>query len=88
MPPSVGANAAIISTNLSGSVSANSISKTSIPANFLNKQALPSMTGFAASGPMLPRPSTAVPLVITPTRFALEVYLAAMLGSASIALHA
>jgi len=31
------------------------------PANSLNSAALPSMTGSAASGPMLPRPSTAVP---------------------------
>ena len=30
-----------------------------MPANFLNRTALPSITGFEASGPMLPRPSTA-----------------------------
>ena len=78
----------MISTSLSGSVSANSISKTSIPANFLNKHALPSITGLPASGPILPRPNTADPLVTTPTRFAREVYLAAKVGSASIALHA
>jgi hypothetical protein len=29
---------------------------------------MPSITGFEASGPMLPRPSTAVPFVTTPTR--------------------
>jgi hypothetical protein len=39
-------------------------------ANFLNSTALPSITGLAASGPMAPRPSTAVPLVMTPTRLA------------------
>ena len=33
-----------------------------------NGTALPSITGLEASAPMLPRPSTAVPLVITPTR--------------------
>ena len=39
-----------------------------MPANFLNSTALPSITGLAASGPIAPRPSTAVPLLITPTR--------------------
>src|SRR5690606_14311686 len=75
MPPSVGSSAAMMSTSLSGSVSASSMSKTSMPANFLNRHPLPSMTGLAASGPILPRPSTAVPLVITPTRFDREVYM-------------
>src|SRR3546814_16984957 len=74
-PPRVGSSAAMISTSLSGSVSASSMSHTSMPANFLNRQPLPSMTGLAASGPMLPRPSTAVPLVMTPTRLARAVYL-------------
>src|SRR5688572_103653 len=43
-------------------------------ANFLNRQALPSITGLPASGPMLPRPSTAVPLVTTATRLPRAVY--------------
>ena len=84
IPPSVGSSAAMISTSLSGSRSASSISNTSMPANFLNKQPLPSITGLAASGPMSPRPSTAVPLVITPTRLPREVYSAARLGSRSM----
>ena len=46
----VGSNAATMSTNRSGSRSATSISNTSIPENFLNKTALPSITGFDASG--------------------------------------
>ena len=46
------------------------MSKTSMPANFLKSTALPSITGFEASGPMSPSPSTAVPFVITATRFA------------------
>ena len=66
--PKVGSSAAMISTSLSGSSSASSMSKTSMPANFLNRTALPSMTGLEASGPMLPSPSTAVPFVTTPTR--------------------
>ena len=41
------------------------MSNTSMPANFLNSTPLPSITGLAASGPMSPRPSTAVPLVMT-----------------------
>ena len=67
-PPNVGSNAAMMSHNLSGSFSLISISKTSIPANFLNSTPLPSITGLAASGPILPKPRTAVPLVITATR--------------------
>ena len=52
-----------------------SISKTSISANILNNNAFPSITGFDASGPISPSPKTAVPLVITATRFPLAVYL-------------
>ncbi len=73
MPPNVGSSDAMISISLSGSFSLISMSNTSIPANFLNSTALPSITGLAAKGPMLPKPSTAVPLVTTPTRFALAV---------------
>src|SRR6516162_240058 len=40
-----------------------------ISAKRLNNTALPSITGFAASGPMFPRPNTAVPLETTATRF-------------------
>ena len=69
IPPKVGSNAATISTILSGSFSAISMSNTSTPANFLNKTPLPSMTGLEASGPILPKPKTAVPFVITATRF-------------------
>ena len=39
-----------------GSRSLTSMSNTSMPANFLNSTALPSITGLAASGPMAPRP--------------------------------
>ena len=61
--------------NLSGSFSFISISKTSIPAKILNSNALPSITGLEASGPISPSPKTAVPLVITATKLPLEVYL-------------
>ena len=49
-----------------------------------HRTALPSITGFAASGPMSPRPSTAVPLVMTATKLPRLVYLNAALGSATI----
>src|SRR5581483_11120184 len=39
----------------------------------LEEHRLASITGFAASGPMAPRPSTAVPLVMTAMRFEREV---------------
>ena len=57
MPPKVGSSAAMISTSLSGSRSSISMSKQSMPANFLNSTALPSITGLAASGPSLPVPA-------------------------------
>ena len=58
----------MVSTNLSRFFSLISMSNTSMPANFLNKTALPSITGLEAKGPMSPKPSTAVPLVITATK--------------------
>ena len=65
-----------------GQFAASSMSNTSTPANFLNRQALPSITGLLARGTMLPRPSTAVPLVMTPTSLARDVKSAAKLGLA------
>ena len=60
----------------------------SMPANFLNSTALPSITGLAASGPMAPRPSTAVPLVTTAIRLAREVRCTACAGSRTISSQA
>jgi len=88
MPPKVGSSAATMSTSLSGSRSSTSMSNTSMPPNFLNSTALPSITGLAASGPMAPRPSTAVPLVITATRLLRAVRLEASVGSAAMAMEA
>ena len=59
-----------------------------MPANFLNRTPLPSITGLAASGPMAPKPSTAVPLVTTATRLARAVSSAAMPGSRTISWQA
>ena len=47
----------------------------STSANTLNNAHLPSITGIPASGPISPSPSTAVPSVITATRFERLVYL-------------
>jgi len=78
----------MISTSLSGSFSLISRSNTSMPANFWNSTPLPSITGLPASGPMLPSPSTAVPLVITPTRLPRAVSELASPGSATMASQA
>jgi hypothetical protein len=75
MPPNVGSSAFTICTNFSGSFSLISISKTSMSAKILNSTPLPSITGLLASGPILPRPSTAVPLLITATRLPLAVFI-------------
>ena len=84
MPPTVGAS---ISQNLitsSGSVASISRSNTSMSAKRLNKTPLPSITGLLANGPMLPRPSTAVPLDTTATRFPLLVNRNAASASSAI----
>ena len=73
MAPKVGSSARTIAARRSGSASFTSMSKQSMLANFLNRTALPSITGFEARGPMLPSPSTAVPLLTTATRFPREV---------------
>ncbi len=67
MPPKLGSSRATASTKASTPVSSTSRSTVSMPENFLNSAALPSITGLEASAPILPSPSTAVPLVITAT---------------------
>ena len=57
------------------------IGKASTPANSLNSMHLPSITGIAASGPMLPSPSTALPSETTATVFFLIVYSKALARS-------
>ncbi len=59
----------------------------STPPNSLNSIALPSITGIAASGPMSPSPSTAVPSETTATVLRLIVYWNALSGSSKIARH-
>ena len=87
MPPKVGAaaftNAMISSTSLVSMQSGNA----STPANSLNSSALPSITGIAASGPMSPRPRTAVPSETTATVLPLIVSAHAFVGSSWIAIE-
>jgi hypothetical protein len=87
MPPKVGAIRATVSTKAWGSEASTSMSKTSMSAKRLKRIPFPSMTGLAASGPMLPSPRTAVPLEITATRFPLAVYSYAFSGSFEISRH-
>ena len=75
IPPKVGAIALTVWMNSSGSLASISMSKTSISAKILNNKPFPSITGFEASGPISPKPKTAVPFQITATRFDLLVYL-------------
>ena len=59
----------------------------SMPPNRLNRAALPSITGNAAFGPMLPSPSTAEPSVITATLFRLIVSRRASSGLLAMAMQ-
>ncbi len=67
MPPKPGAIALTVRTISSTSFVARQIGNASTPPNSLKSIALPSITGMAASGPMSPRPSTAVPSETTAT---------------------
>ena len=87
IPANTGAIAQIVSTIWSTSVVSSAIGNASIPANRLNSTALPSITGRLASGPMLPRPSTAVPSVTTAIVLRLMVRRRASSGWAAMASH-
>ena len=69
------------------SVVSRQTGQASTPANFLNSAALPSITGRAAAGPMLPRPRTAEPSVTTATVFRLMVSRRASEGLFAIAMQ-
>ena len=58
----------------SGSFVSRQIGNASTPPKVLNSSALPSITGMAPSGPMSPRPSTAVPSLTMATVFLRIVY--------------
>ena len=67
------------------SVVARQIGQASTPPNSLKRRAFPSITGIAASGPMSPSPSTAVPSLTTATVLRLIVRFHAASGSTAIA---
>ena len=75
IPPKVGEIFFTVAMNSSMSFVPTSISKTSISAKILNNKPFPSITGFEASGPISPKPKTAVPFEITATKFPFAVYL-------------
>ncbi len=77
MPPNVGAMFATVATISSTSWVARQMGKASTLPNSLKSIDLPSITGRAASGPMLPRPSTALPSVTMATQLRLMVRLRA-----------
>ena len=85
--PNEGAIAAMVSTMRAGSFESTRIGTAVMPTSAANSADLPSMTGRPASGPMSPRPRTAVPLVTTATVFGRLVYRAALAGSSRIARH-
>ena len=74
IPPNAGAIRLTVSTISSASLVSRQIGNASTPANSLNRQHLPSITGIAARGPMSPRPNTAVPSETTATVLRLIVY--------------
>ena len=87
IPPKAGARRTTVSTISDGSSTSRHTGKASTPANSLNSNALPSITGRAATGPILPRPNTALPSVTIATVFFLIVSSWARDGSACIAMQ-
>ena len=86
MPPKPGAIISTARTISSVSWVARQIGQASMPAKRLKSAALPSITGSAAPGPMLPRPSTAEPSVTTATELPLMVSLRTSSGLSWIAI--
>ena len=87
MPPKVGARRMTVSTISSGDDTSRQIGNASTPENSLKSNALPSITGIAASGPMSPRPSTAVPSLTIATVLRLMVSSCARAGVSWIAMQ-
>ena len=85
MPANPGAMALTVRTISSVSWVSRQIGNASMSAKRLKSAALPSITGKAASGPMLPRPRTAEPSVTTAMVFRLMVRRRASLGSLTMA---
>ena len=75
IPPNTGAMRFTVSTISSTSFVSRQIGNASTPPNSLKSMDFPSITGIAASGPISPRPRTAVPSDTTATMLPLHVYL-------------
>ena len=73
IPPKVGAIAFTAATISSGSWVERQMGNALTSPNSLKRTHLPSITGIAASGPILPRPRTAEPSDTTATVLALRV---------------
>ena len=80
--PQIACTQATISATL---VVAKQMGKASTPPNSLNSIAFPSITGRAASGPISPRPRTAVPSVTMATMLRLTVRFQTLSGSSAMA---
>ena len=80
IPPKVGAMRLTVSMIACGSLVSSASGNASTPANSLKRAHFPSITGMAASGPISPRPNTAVPSVTTATVFFLMVSVWALSG--------
>ena len=85
MPAKPGAIARTVSTIWSASWVSRHSGQASMPAKRLNSADLPSITGSAAAGPMLPRPSTAEPSVTTATALRFTVRRRASSGFSAMA---
>ncbi len=84
-PPYTGASALTMRMISSVSWVSRHTGQASTFANCLNRAALPSMTGNAAAGPMLPRPSTAEPSETTAMVLRLMVRFRASSGFSAMA---
>ncbi len=85
IPPKTGATRRTVATISSASWVARQSGKASTPPKALKSMHLPSITGWAAAGPMLPSPSTADPSVTTATMRRLTVSSHCRAGSSRIA---
>ena len=87
MPPKAGAIFTTVLMISSVSWVSRQIGTALTPPNSLKRTAFPSITGMAASGPILPSPSTALPSDTTAIVLDLIVYLYAASLSSAITLH-
>ena len=85
--PKVGAIALTVATSSAVFVVSMRIGTALIPTSCSKRTDFPSITGIPATGPILPRPRMAVPLVTIATVLAIEVYLKLKSLSFSISLH-